>query len=277
MTEEEKKQYITYHIPDASGGVRVNMSGRCLGDEEGTWVTINGAHILIKDGETAGQAFKRTTGNDLSGKGGSAKSAKISEMKKGESVFDAETYRAKAQDSSHFAAYDAEGNRVGQGEGSDFVTPTEDELTVWDAQAKGHAETQRAKVATTPKPVSSSSQHGTLSGDTPIIVKNEKSKSTGSFGNTWKYTTSEATEVGEGHISFGKPSESSTDQVNRNTVVATHTIKAGLYNEPGSRSIKSHNINWDKVNRVSGDTFDIKEELKSRGFRFEGSTKNWVK
>lgn len=25
MTEEEKKQYITYHIPDASGGVKVNM------------------------------------------------------------------------------------------------------------------------------------------------------------------------------------------------------------------------------------------------------------
>jgi len=34
-------------------------------DEEGKWVTINGAHILIKDGETAGQAFERTTGKKL--------------------------------------------------------------------------------------------------------------------------------------------------------------------------------------------------------------------
>jgi hypothetical protein len=35
-------------------------------DEEGKWVTIRGTHVLIRDGETASQAFKRTTGKDLS-------------------------------------------------------------------------------------------------------------------------------------------------------------------------------------------------------------------
>lgn len=33
--------------------------------EEGTWITIHGVHVLIKDGESVGDAFKRTTGKDL--------------------------------------------------------------------------------------------------------------------------------------------------------------------------------------------------------------------
>ena len=34
--------------------------------DDSVWVTIRGTHVLIKDGETASQAFKRTTGKDLS-------------------------------------------------------------------------------------------------------------------------------------------------------------------------------------------------------------------
>lgn len=34
-------------------------------DAEGTWVTIRGTHVLIKDGETVSQAFQRTTGKKL--------------------------------------------------------------------------------------------------------------------------------------------------------------------------------------------------------------------
>lgn len=34
-------------------------------DAEGRWVTINGVHILIKDGESVHDAFQRATGKDL--------------------------------------------------------------------------------------------------------------------------------------------------------------------------------------------------------------------
>jgi hypothetical protein len=34
-------------------------------DDEGRWVTINGVHILIKEGESVSEAFKRTTGKDI--------------------------------------------------------------------------------------------------------------------------------------------------------------------------------------------------------------------
>jgi len=43
--------------------------------QEGHWVTIDGTHVLIKPGETIGQAFKRTTGKKLSSKGDSDKAA----------------------------------------------------------------------------------------------------------------------------------------------------------------------------------------------------------
>ena len=34
-------------------------------DSEGEWITINGTHILLKDGESTSDAFNRTTGKDL--------------------------------------------------------------------------------------------------------------------------------------------------------------------------------------------------------------------
>ena len=39
--------------------------------EEGEWITIGGAHILLKDGESPADGFKRTTGADLKGGGSS--------------------------------------------------------------------------------------------------------------------------------------------------------------------------------------------------------------
>ena len=77
------------------------------------------------------------------------------------------------------------------------------------------------------------SAHGTIGSEGSITIKNEKSAS---GGNQWRYTTLEAREVGEGHIELGSPKNTQYDQVNRNTLVSTHTINAGIYNEPGARS-----------------------------------------
>jgi len=46
-----------------------------VGDEEGDWITVKGVHILIEPGETAGEAFKRTTGREV-GSAGKSKSQK---------------------------------------------------------------------------------------------------------------------------------------------------------------------------------------------------------
>lgn len=50
--------------------------------DEGSWVTISGNHILLKEGETPAEGFKRTTGKTLSkGSGGGTSSKSTSESK----------------------------------------------------------------------------------------------------------------------------------------------------------------------------------------------------
>ena len=41
--------------------------------------------------------------------------------------------------------------------------------------------------------------------------------------------------------------------------------------------VRSVGIDWDKVNSVSGQTYNIKDLLKSKGFKWNGAGKNWVK
>lgn len=108
----------------------------------------------------------------------------------------------------------------------------------------------------------------------PVQVTNEKSRSS---GNQWRYTVVEATHEGNGVISLGSPSKTKYESVNRNTTEAMSTLKAGIYNQPGDRSLKTHNINWDKVKQVKGQTFDVKGLLKEKGFSFDGTTKTWIK
>lgn len=104
-----------------------------------------------------------------------------------------------------------------------------------------------------------------------ITIRNERSRS---GGGQWKYTTLEASAGDTGELSLSYP-RGKLEQINRNTTVATYNVKAAIYNQMGSRSYKSHNINWDNISRVTGQTYDIRGYLKDKGFRYDGSA--WVK
>jgi hypothetical protein len=75
---------------------------RELAAEEGTWITINGVHILIKDGETTADAFKRTTGKDIGGHTSHPSLSSGSDQLKGQivegHVYDGETYAFSKND-----------------------------------------------------------------------------------------------------------------------------------------------------------------------------------
>jgi len=43
----------------------VRGATREMGDEDGNWITINGTHIFLRDGETPAEGFKRVTKKDL--------------------------------------------------------------------------------------------------------------------------------------------------------------------------------------------------------------------
>lgn len=54
------------------------------------------------------------------------------------------------------------------------------------------------------------------------------------------------------------------------------TIKYG-YNDtaPHTENGDVFGVNWDNVKSVSGQTYDLRSEIKDRGFRWDGKNKRW--
>ena len=55
------------------------------------------------------------------------------------------------------------------------------------------------------------------------------------------------------------------------------TSKYKPENEDSKYGISSVGIDWNKVNSVSGNTYNIKALLKNKGFKWNSTGKNWVK
>lgn len=121
---------------------------------------------------------------------------------------------------------------------------------------------------------SASSKHGAIGSAPSIEVINEKHASSGS---RWAYTVLEAKDAGNGNLEIGYPMAKRYDHPNKNTTVAVYELKAGFFNEPGNRSVRAHNVDLAKATSVQGDTFVIKDMLKSEGFRWDQSGKKWVR
>lgn len=110
--------------------------------------------------------------------------------------------------------------------------------------------------------------------------------------------------LGEGHIGLDYADPVGYVQHNSKTNMAIYELKTGLAyaSEYGpaevryasdtlgmkdmSSSIKSGNsyrginsvgIDWDKVHEVSGRTYEVKDFLKNKGFKWNGTRKSWTK
>lgn len=92
-------------------------------------------------------------------------------------------------------------------------------------------------------------------------------------GSYYKDTILEAIDKGGGSLEFvyaTPESREKTAKTNR-TQYVTFKLKAGAENGD------VFGVNWDNVKSVSGQTYDIKSEIKDRGFRWDGKNKRWVK
>ncbi|MFR5508235.1 MAG: hypothetical protein ACLTKT_03350 [Clostridia bacterium] len=65
------------------------------------------------------------------------------------------------------------------------------------------------------------------------------------------------------------------EQISRNKVKATTKLKAGIIEN--KKGYEEHNINWDKVTEVRGKTYDIKDLIKKKGFRWNKEKGSWTK
>lgn len=95
----------------------------------------------------------------------------------------------------------------------------------------------------------------------------------GYSGSHYKDTILEAVDRGNGSLEFvyaTPESREKTAKTNR-TQYVTYKLKAGAENGD------VFGINWDNVKSVSGQTYDLRSEIKDRGFRWDGKNKRWVK
>lgn len=83
----------------------------------------------------------------------------------------------------------------------------------------------------------------------------------------------EAVAGGDGELKFVYATPSSREksaQTNR-TQYLTYELEHGAHNGD------VFGVNWDKVTQVSGQTYNLRDELKKHGFRWDGATKTWKK
>lgn len=76
-------------------------------------------------------------------------------------------------------------------------------------------------------------------------------------------------------IDYSRPV--SRERPNRSKTVETHELKSGFYTETWGGRLQTHNVDLSKATVVRGQTFAIKELLKSEGFRWDSASKEWRK
>ena len=107
----------------------------------------------------------------------------------------------------------------------------------------------------------------------PVHLENEKHMS---GGGRWKHDVLEASDAGGGGISLDYATPKSYEHPNKNTTVAKFELKHGMWSgQTGNNSTGSTGINWDNVNFVSGRTYNVQDQLKDNGFRWNRNTRRY--
>lgn len=94
------------------------------------------------------------------------------------------------------------------------------------------------------------------------------------YGSSYyKDTILEAIDNGNGEVSFiyATPEKREKTAKTNRTQYVTFRLKSGAVNGD------VFGVNWDNVKSVSGQTYDMKSDIKDRGFRWDGKAKKWVK
>lgn len=95
----------------------------------------------------------------------------------------------------------------------------------------------------------------------------------GNYGDTVKV----AKETSDGNLVFenARAEFSRGNKPGATTKDVTFTLRHGFVWHNNDK--RFYGINWDNVKSVSGNTYDMNSELKKKGFKWNSSTKSWVK
>lgn len=99
-------------------------------------------------------------------------------------------------------------------------------------------------------------------------------RSSGGYsGGYYKDTILEAKDNGNGELSF----EYATPEKREKTAKTNKTEYLSYKLKAGAENGDVFGVNWDRVQSVSGQTYDLRSEIKDRGFKWDGKTKKWVR
>lgn len=81
----------------------------------------------------------------------------------------------------------------------------------------------------------------------------------------------EATTDGKGNLTFeyAQPDTKEKTAKTNKTNYLTYNVQAGAVDG------QSFGINWDKVQSISGQTYNMRAEAKAHGLTWDGATKSW--
>lgn len=103
-------------------------------------------------------------------------------------------------------------------------------------------------------------------------------RQSGRFGAHYGDSVMEAKAGKAGEISFDYADAKFKDKNDKsNTKEVTFEIAHGSVTHYNNGNTTFYGINWNNVKSVSGNTYQIRSELKEKGFRWDGKEKKWVK
>lgn len=101
--------------------------------------------------------------------------------------------------------------------------------------------------------------------------RDRRGKGLYSSGFSYDDEVLEATTDGKGNVKFSYARGGTYEKVAKTNVKgkATFELKAGAVNG------ETFNINWSKVNSISGQTYSLRSKAKQEGLKWDSSSKSW--
>lgn len=115
------------------------------------------------------------------------------------------------------------------------------------------------------------SKDGTITGGQPKTIEARYIEGRGYQRGRYDTEVLEATTDGKGNLTFdyAQPDTKEKTAKTNKTNYLTYNVQAGAVDG------KSFGINWDKVQSISGQTYNMRAEAKAHGLTWDGATKSW--
>lgn len=115
------------------------------------------------------------------------------------------------------------------------------------------------------------SKDGTITGGQPKTIEARYIEGRGWQRGRYDTEVLEATTDGKGNLTFdyAQPDTKEKTAKTNKTNYLTYNVQAGAVDG------KSFGINWDKVQSISGQTYNMRAEAKAHGLTWDGATKSW--